>query len=82
MFSVSCRLLDQRKDTGKAISKTAISIVTSMKKHIQKFVSPKVEGRAAGLMPKYSLLAGDTSHVPIIFLLHKILMSQQLRFIL
>ena len=40
-----------------------------------------VDRKFVGLMPKYSLLAGDTKHVSI-FSLHKVKMSKQRRFIL
>ena len=40
-----------------------------------------VDRKFVGLMPKYSLLAGDTKHVSI-FSLRKIKMSKQRRFIL
>ena len=41
-----------------------------------------VDRNVVGLMPKYYLLAGDTSQIFIFFSLHKIKISKQHRFIL
>ena len=61
-------------------------MATPMKKHIKQFISSKavfvsLDQKVVGLMPKYYLLAGDTSQVSIFFL-NKIKMSKQHRFIL
>ena len=74
----SCRSLDQHKDTGvvRQLTKTAIFIATPMKKHIQQFISfyqrmffcQFVDIKVMGLVPKYYLLAADTSQVSIFFL--------------
>ena len=71
--AASCRSLDQHKDTGGVhqLTKTAIFKVKPMKKHIQQFILPQsvfcqfVDRKVVGLMPKYYLLAGDTSQVSI-----------------
>ena len=88
----SCRSLDQHKDTGvvRKFTKTAIFIATPMKKHIYQFILPKgvlcqfVDRKVVTLIPKYYLLAGDTSQVSVFFFLQKIhkYMSKQCRFIL
>ena len=61
-----------------------------MKKHIYQFILPKgvlcqfVDRKVVSLIPKYYLLAGDTSQVSVFFFLQKIhkYMSKQCRFIL
>ena len=57
------------------LTKEAIFTATPMKKHIKQFNLPKgvfscqfVDRKVMGLVPKYYLLAGDTSQVSIFFL--------------
>ena len=72
----SCRSLDYHKDTGVVhqLTKTAIFIATPMKKHLavlftkECFFCQFVDIKVMGLVPKYYLLATDTSQVSIFFL--------------
>ena len=62
-------------------TETASFVTTSMKKYIKQFILPVgsfffefLDRKVVGLMPKYSLLPGDTNQDPF-FSLNKIKMS-------
>ena len=77
---LSCTSIDQHKDTGvmRQLTKTAIFITTSMKKHMQQFILPNVifcqfvGGNVLGLMPKLFSVCRRYKPGFYFFLLYKI----------